>query len=146
MAAPSDEAGLSAQEAQQHDPTLEWPAAGAAVPAAWASLVPRRPGGAGHQPFFLNHVRGHVRCRQAALRLGAAAGTLLRAAAMAFLLDAPGTPVASAAGAASALRDALLLGGESVGADLSNGLLTGSACVVAIFKFSTVQGDPEYYV
>ena len=36
-----------------------------------------------------------------------------------------------------------------VGAPASSVILstaTATACVVAIFKFSTVQGDPEYYV
>ena len=45
------------------------------------------------QPFFLNHQRGCVRVRQATLRLGAAAGTLLQVSAMCYLLD--GKPLSS---------------------------------------------------
>ena len=88
MAAADDEAGLTAQEDQKHDTSLVWPPT-AKLPAEWLAVA------RGKQPFFLNHVRGHVRLRQASYRLGAATGTLLQTISMAFLLDGE-TSLASA--------------------------------------------------
>ena len=63
-------------------------------------------------------MRGHVRLRQAALRLGAAVGTVLQTVAMVVLLD----------------RTSLLdgLGAFSLG-DLGLGALTGTCCILALF-------------
>ena len=119
MPPPHDEAALAEQEAQKHDTTLEWPPSDAKLPAEWKQLTQQQRK-ASSQPFFLNHVRGHVRCRQAGLRLGAAAGTVAQMASLAILLDHRN------------FADAFLLRGASMH-DLAFGLLTGTACVVAIF-------------
>ena len=119
MPPPHEEAALAEQEAQKHDMTLEWPPSDAKLPAEWKQQQQQQRRSS-PQPFFLNHVRGHVRCRQAALRLGAAAGTVAQTAALAILLDH------------RTFADAFLLRGAST-PDLALGLLTGTACVVAIF-------------
>ena len=54
------------------------------------------------QPYFLNHLRGHVRLRQAALRAGAAAGP----GAGAGRFTAPSMPVAPLASAGSVVERA----------------------------------------
>lgn len=126
---PQDEAEAATQELQSHDPSLEWPPADAKLPAEWKQLAARAPRAPNRpaQPYFLNHVRGHVRLRQAARRLGSAASTVLQTAAMAWLLDE------------TSLADASLLRGASL-ADLGLGALTGASCVCATFTAEVAVG------
>ena len=122
----SDEAGLAAEESLQHDATLVWPPPDAPIPAEWRQLAAKPPKPT-KQPYFLNHVRGHVRFRQAMLRLGSATGTLLQTAAMGAFFD--GTE----------LIDTMLLRGASWG-DLGQGVATGACCIVVVFAAEIAVG------
>ena len=117
---PATSAACAKEEATQHDKTLVWPPPGAPIPAEWASIVASRKR---KQPYFLNHVRGCVRLRQAAQRVGAAAGTLAQVFAMSMLLDDRPLSVIGLRGPMELL----------LGADLWLGLLTGATCVLALF-------------
>ena len=114
---PEDGGMLSKQESAQHDPSIVWPLAGTKLPDEWVSAAKER-SKTTKQPYFLNHQRGCVRVRQAALRLGAAAGTLMQVSAMCYLLD--GKPLASIG---------LIWSTE----DLQYGFFTGIACVAMLF-------------
>ena len=127
---PPSPAKCAEEEQAQHDPSLVWPPTSAALPAEWvksaASRSPKR-----RQPYFLNHMRGCVRLRQAALRLGAAAGTLAQVYFMSMLLDKRSLSVI---GLPASPLDIVL------GRDLWLGVLTGAACVIALFVVEVALG------
>jgi membrane protease YdiL (CAAX protease family) len=118
---PADEASLQEEDRLQNDPTLTWPPAGANIPSAWVGAVSEAKLPKGAQPYFLNHVRGCVRIRQAALRMGAGVGTLVQVAALSLLMDR------RSLGAIGLHSDVLF------SADLWLGALTGATCVGALF-------------
>ena len=114
-----DRQAVSEQEQQHHDPSLEWPPESAKLPTEWRQIVAsQRPRPS--QPYFLNHVRGHVRFCQAAVRIGAACGTLLQTFALAALLDG------------TSWLDAILLR-NATWTDLILGAITGMCCILVIF-------------
>ena len=125
---PPSPAKCAEEELAQHDPSLVWPPTSAALPAEWvksaASRSPKR-----RQPYFLNHMRGCVRLRQAALRLGAAAGTLAQVYFMSILLDKRSLRVIG-----RRPRHRIVLGSDP-------GLeSTGAACVIALFVVEVALG------
>lgn len=113
---------LDRQEHEQHDPTLAWPLPGTQLPSEWVSAARAR---GGKQPYFLNHARGCVRIRQAALRVGAALGTLLQVGAMAATVDR---------------RPPSSIGLELVAPDLALGVLTGLFIVSVLFAAEVSLG------
>lgn len=126
---PDSAAACAAEESMQHDPSLAWPLPGTELPPQWVKTVaatnPKR-----KQPFFLNHVRGSLRLRQAALRLGAAVGTILQVGTMSVLLDQRSLR-------AIGLPTPLEL---FAGRDLYLGLLTGATCVLFLFVAEVALG------
>uniref|UniRef100_A0A7S4ID27 Uncharacterized protein n=1 Tax=Odontella aurita TaxID=265563 RepID=A0A7S4ID27_9STRA len=82
---PDDRAGCERQEGEQNDTSLAWPIPGTDLPPDWVAAALGRK--KGEQPFFLNHVRGSTRLRQAAQRIANALGTLSMVAAMSYLVD-----------------------------------------------------------
>lgn len=120
---PASETDLVKQEREQHDFTLAWPPPGSALPPDWVEAAGKPGGrdvknGAGSQPYFLNHVRGSTRCRQAAHRVGQALGTMICVALMSRWID--DVPVSD-------------LGLDLRFVDLAWGFLVGSAIVIALF-------------
>lgn len=80
------------------------------------------------QPYYLNHVRGSTRIRQASQRIGAALGTLLTTYLICCCLSTPIT-----------LED-LGLTTNNWGQDLARGFLVGSSIVVIIFVIEVQLG------
>lgn len=81
-----------------------------------------------YQPYYLNHVRGSTRIRQASQRIGAALGTLLTTYLICCCLSTPIT-----------LED-LGLTTNNWGQDLARGFLVGSSIVVIIFVIEVQLG------
>jgi len=75
----------SSEENKQNDTTLPWPRVIAfPVPSAWPNLESTKKN---QQPFFLNHVRGSLRFKQAMMRLGMALGSISTVTVLAMTLD-----------------------------------------------------------
>mmetsp|Transcript_24944 Transcript_24944/g.46161 ORF Transcript_24944/g.46161 Transcript_24944/m.46161 type:complete len:470 (-) Transcript_24944:272-1681(-) len=127
-AVPSTAGGCERQEGQPNDPTLEWPVPGTDLPPEWIchriaaaasegrERVERK--GDGRQPYFLNHVRGSTRVRQAAKRVSSAFGTLSMALVMSRFVD--GTSLS-------------YIGLELSLLDLTAGFAVGAGSVLALF-------------
>ena len=120
---PSEEALAEKEEEQQHDPSLTWPVAMALerIPAAWRAIAAK----AGKQPYFLNHVRGCVRIRQAASRLASALATVMQVAVMSWLIDH---------------RLLSEMGAQLSAIDLALGTAVGAGIVVVLFSAEVAVG------
>ena len=81
---PSSMAECEEQESDANDASLTWPLPGANIPTEWIDIARSSKR---EQPFFLNHVRGSTRLRQAILRITAAFGTLSMAYVMSTYVD-----------------------------------------------------------
>jgi hypothetical protein len=116
---PATDELMSKEEHEQHDPSLQWPVPGTVLPPGWAEAAtkPKQPASK-KQPYFLNHVRGAVRLRQAALRLGAAVGMVIQVHLMSRLVD--NQPVGT-------------IGLDVRALDVAVGMAVGSSLVLLIF-------------
>jgi len=112
--------GILSSECTSHDPSLSWPTKEqlALLPPDWLTTAKATKS---KQPFFLNRVRGNIRCRQAGLRSGTALATLLQVGLMALCLD--GVAWDSYIGATA----------PTFVTDVSLGALTGLTCVLLMF-------------
>lgn len=129
----------------QHDKTLAWPTLhNANVPSAWLDLAKQRQRQhpSSDEPlWFLNHVRGSLRFRQAALRMASAAGTLVMAYVMTNFVDPP-----FADGAIAEDEKGTAVGLASIGLapislrDIALGFLVGSTIVIALFTIEVALG------
>ena len=120
---PTAASEMEEQENTQHDPQLVWPPPTAleALPAEWRAQSSKRT----PQPYFLNHVRGSTRCRQAAQRLGGAIGTLAQIGLMAVSVDNQSPRV---------------IGLELVPADVAWGAAVGAGIVTVLFVAELALG------
>jgi len=121
---PDDETKVIEQEQAQHDSTLMWPLAETLdrVPADWRAMVASSKK---KQPFFLNHVRGCVRLRQAAVRVASAVATLMQVIIMSWLVDH---------------RELGAVGTMLAPADVAIGVAVGAGIVVALFIAEVASG------
>jgi len=101
------------EEMLHHDDTIKWPLP-ELVPPEWLTLARGR-----KQPFFLNHVRGSTRLKQASFRLGAALSTVLAIVIMCTVIER--RPLSSLTFMRFSAGDAFL------------GVLTGTCCIVFLF-------------
>ena len=101
-----------ADDHQQHDATLVWPLPGTVLPEGWAAAAK------GKQPYFLNHVSGAMRFRQAFVRVAAALGTLLQVGFMCALVDH---------------RDLAAVGAVLVPTDVARGVAVGAGIICVLF-------------
>jgi len=120
---PDDEAKLLEEEQQQHDSSLTWPLVGTNLPAGWKAVAAKV--GASKQPFFLNHVRGCVRVRQAAIRVASAMGTCAQVALMSWCVDS------------RALHEVT---SQLAPVDLALGAIVGSTIICALFVTEVALG------
>lgn len=119
---PSSMAECEKQESEANDPSLTWPLPGACIPSEWIDIARRSKR---KQPFFLNHVRGSTRLRQAILRIMAAFGT----ASMAYIMSAYVDH--------NALSD---IGVKIYIPDMLWGFLVGSSIVIVLFAAEVTLG------
>ena len=118
---PAPRFGPSAEELISNDDSLPWPRNVDWVRAVGEAAAPEwRRGAKGKQPYHLNHVRGSLRCKHAAMRVGAALGSLVTV----FLLCSLEGRTLSSVG--------LRLGG-SFACDVALGCATGFGLVLFIF-------------
>ena len=117
---PGESRPITAQEeSEQHDPSLKWPCAGTELPPEWTAAA------RGKQPYFLNHVRGSVRFRQALLRVAAATGSIVQVFAMAWLIDR---------------RPPEAIGLTLAWVDVALGVFTGVSVIVLLFCAEVALG------
>lgn len=129
----------------QHDKTLAWPPLpNANIPSEWVDLAKQRQRehpSIDEPLWFLNHVRGSLRFRQAVLRLASAAGSILMAYVMTNYVDPPFPD-----GATSEDDEGPVVGLASIGLtpisfqDIALGVLVGSTVVLAIFALEVALG------
>lgn len=119
---PTNMAECEKQESDVNDPSLTWPLPGANIPSDWIDIARRSKRA---QPFFLNHVRGSTRLRQAIFRISSAFGTL----SMAYVM--------------SNWVDHMLLADMGIAislADISWGFLVGSSIIILLFVTEVTLG------
>ena len=119
---PSDPAALAAEERMMHDTKLTWPSVDARLPPEWIAAAKRA---SGPRPYFLNHVRGSVRVRQAAERIAGGVGAMLQAALACWALE--GESVAS-------------IGLVWVPSELFAGFVIGGGIVCTMFAMEILLG------
>eukprot|EP00957_Ditylum_brightwellii_P172722 13148585-Ditylum_brightwellii.AAC.1 len=118
---PNNSTECEIQENEMNDPSFTWPLPNTDLPPDWVASADSRK----QQPYFLNHVRGSTRCRQATLRVASALGTILMAIVMSHWVD----------------RTMLSDIGLSVSVmDLVRGLAVGSGVVGALFVIEICLG------
>lgn len=105
----------SMSELLHNDETIKWPLMIDRIPEEWVRLAHGR-----KQPFFLNHVRGATRLKQAAIRLGAALATVLAIITMCKVVER--RPLA----AVSYMSSFTVM-------DVAFGVVTGACCITALF-------------
>jgi hypothetical protein len=115
---PTDHGECEREEAEQNDPAIVWPPTGANIPSDWIEMAKKRKRAKGEPLFFLNHVRGSTRLRQAVRRIAAAFGTLSMAVVMTHWVD--GQNIGHIGLTISAL-------------DLALGFVVGSSVIIILF-------------
>ena len=107
-------------EQVSNEDTLTWPLPGAtaALPTDWV-----RAGAGKSRPYHLNHVRGTVRMKQAAMRAGAALGSLCNMAVLSVLIDR--RPLA----ALGLALDATFMQDVAIGVGVGFTLVVGMTCM-----------------
>ena len=105
------------------DLSITWPVPGSPIPPSWIDVARRSKR---ENPFFLNHVRGSTRLRQAVFRITAALGTLTMVHVMTEYVDH-----------ASSLSD---IGLDISFADIGWGFAVGSIIVILLFLAEVALG------
>ena len=111
------------QENAVLDLSITWPVPGTTIPPHWIDAARRSKR---ENPFFLNHVRGSTRLRQAVFRITAALGTLTMAHVMSEYVDHT-----------SSLAD---IGLEISFSDIGWGFAVGSTIVIILFLAEVALG------
>ena len=111
------------QENAVLDLSITWPVPGSPIPSHWIDVARRSKR---ENPFFLNHVRGSTRLRQAVFRITAALGTLTMAHVMSEYVDHT-----------SSLAD---IGLEISFSDIGWGFAVGSTIVILLFLAEVALG------
>ena len=111
------------QENAVVDLSIQWPLPASPIPTSWIDVARRSKR---DNPFFLNHVRGSTRLRQAVFRLTAALGTVTMVHVMNRFVDHGST-----------LAD---IGLEISFTDIGWGFVVGSAIVIILFLVEVALG------
>ena len=123
---PAGQSECKQQEETCDDTTLVWPLPGTELPPEWIeAATKRRREEKGEPIFFLNHVRGSTRLRQAMCRISSAAGTLLMLIVMTRWVDH---------------CDLVDIGLQVSVIDLTWGFLVGSFVIIILFCTEVALG------